>query len=148
MTYKKEWAYFHVKCCNFPGKRIYVCPPIIATPTDKVMLESNGFCDSVVSDRCSHYEQSWIQVNLRQDLGFVVVLSDDRPLHICQDCYLLKRTFSGTCDLTAILAWNVMFWCKMLPSIIICYHHWGHAHMNWDIATSKPSNFMTASPIF
>ena len=50
MTYKKEWAYFHVTCCNFTEKCILVCPSIIATPTDKGMLESNVFCYPVVSD--------------------------------------------------------------------------------------------------
>ena len=27
-------------------------------------------------------------------------------------------------------------WCRKLPYIPICYHHWGHALMDWDIATS------------
>ena len=43
ISYKKEWAYFHVKCSNFTEKCIHVCPSIIVTPTDKVMLENNGF---------------------------------------------------------------------------------------------------------
>ena len=33
---------------------------------------------------------------------------------------------------------QVIFWCRKLPSLTICYHHWGHALMDWDIATSKP----------
>ena len=42
---------------------------------------------------------------------------------------------------------QVIFWCTKIPSIIICYHHWSLAHMDWDIASSKPHIFMTASPI-
>ena len=43
---------------------------------------------------------------------------------------------------------QVIFWCTKLPSLTICYHHdWCHALMDWDIATSKPPIFMTASPI-
>ena len=41
----------------------------------------------------------------------------------------------------------MIFWCRKLPSLTICCHHWGHALMDWDIATSKPPIFMTASPI-